>query len=145
MTVENRCTLLEIDGLRTDKLPVVEDFQATQNYISPETCVLSSVQPTLVSDGCTLQLHFNNKADFGYVNIDASSYWHDTWYKGYWHNHQFLGFFRNYSEQDVNEMIDLHEEILEKSKKLPISFKLLLCKIDNHTVFDLFGERLDLF
>ena len=98
MTLENRCTLLDIDGLCTEELPVVEDFHATQSYISPETCVPGTVQPTLVSDGCTLQLHYNNKADFGYVYIDGSSYWHSEWYKGYMHNHQFLGFFRNYSE-----------------------------------------------
>ena len=146
MTLENRCTLLDIDGLvRTDALPVVEDFTATQNYISPETCVPGTVQPTLVSDGCTLQLHYNNKADFGYVDIDGSSYWHGEWYKGYMHNHQFLGFFRNYSEQDINEMIALHRDILEKSKNLQITYKLLLCRIENHTLFDLFGENIDLF
>ena len=113
MTLENRCILFDIDGLvRTYTFKVVEDFTETQNYISPETCVPGTVQPTLVSDGCTLQLHYNNKADFGYVNIDGSSYWHDAvWYKGYMHNHQFLGFFRNYSEQDINEMIALHEGI----------------------------------
>ena len=114
MTLENRCILIDIDGLvRTEKFPVVEDFAGTQNYISPETCVPGTVQPTLVSDGCTLQLHYNNKADFGYVNIDGSSYWHDAWYKGYMHNHLFLGFFRNYSERDINEMIALHNDILE--------------------------------
>ena len=146
MSLENRCTLLDIDGLvRTEKLPIVEDFQATQNYISPETCVPGSVQPTLVSDGCTIQLYYNNRADFGYVNIDGCSYWHAHWYKGYMHNHQFLGFFRNYSEQDINEMIELHNEVLEKSKNLPITFKLLTCRIENHTLFDLFGENIDLF
>ena len=77
MTLENRCTLLDIDGICTDELPVVEDFLAIQNYISPETCAPCSVQPTLVSEGCTLQLHYNNRADFGYVNIDGSSYWHE--------------------------------------------------------------------
>ena len=113
MTLENRCILIDIDELvhteqLNSKCTVVEDFAATQSYISPETCVPGTVQPTLVSDECTLQLHYNNKADFGYVNIDGSSYWHDYWYKGYMHNHQFLGFFRNYSEQDINEMIALH-------------------------------------
>ena len=78
MTLENRSILIDIDGLvRTEQLTVVEDFAATQNYISPETCVPGTVQPTLVSDGCTLLLHYNNKADFGFVNIDGSSYWHD--------------------------------------------------------------------
>ena len=148
MTLENRCTLLDIDGLvRTDALPVVEDFTATQNYISPETCVPGTVQPTLVSDGCTLQLHYNNKADFGYVDIDGSSYWfsdHDA-YEGYMHNHQFLGFFRNYSEQDINEMIALHKDVVERSKNLPIPYKLLICRIENHTLFDLFGDKFDLF
>ena len=88
MTLENRSILLDIDELvHTGALPVVEDFTATQNYISPETFVPSIAQPTLVSDGCTLQLHYNNKADFGYANIDGSSYWHGEWYKGYMHNH----------------------------------------------------------
>ena len=119
MTLENRCTLLYFDGhVGTEKIQVVEDFAATQNYISPETCVPGTVQPTLVSDESILQLHYNNKADFGYVNIDGSSYWHGEWYKGYMHNHQFLGFFRNYSEQDINEMIALYNDILNKSKKL---------------------------
>ena len=131
--------------VRTSKLPIVEDFTATQNYVSPETCVPGTVQPTLVSDQCTLQLHYNNKADFGYVNIDGSSYWHDVWYKGYMHNDQFLGFFGNYSEQDINEMIVLHNDILEKSKSLNITYKMLLCRIENHTLFDLFGENIDLF
>ena len=115
MSLENRFTLLYIDGqvgTEEKELQVVEDFAATQNYISPETCVPGTVQPTLVSDGCTLQLHYNNKADFGYVNIDGSSYWHNDWYKGYMHNHQFLGFFRNYSEQDINELIALYNDIL---------------------------------
>ena len=93
----------------------------------------------------TLQLHYNNRADFGYVNIEGSSYWHETWYKGYMHNHQFLGFFRNYSEQDINEMIALRAAVLEKSKSLPITFKMLTCRIDNHTLFDLFGDNIDLF
>ena len=148
MTLENRCTLLDIDGLvRTDALPIIEDFQATQNYISPETCVPGIVQPTLVSDGCTLQLHYNNKADFGFVNIDGSSYYRNDGAKTLilTHNHQFLGFFRNYSEQDINEMIALHRDILEKSKNLQITYKLLLCRIENHTLFDLFGENIDLF
>ena len=119
MTLENRCIIIDIDGLvRTEKFPVVEDFAGTQNYISPETCVPGTVQPTLVSDGCTLQLNYNNKADFGYVNIDGSSYWHDDWLKCYMHNHLFLGFFRNYSEQDINDMIALYNDIVNKSKKL---------------------------
>ena len=146
MTLENRCILLEIDELvRREALLVVEDFTATQNFISPETCIPGTVQPTLMSDGCTLQLHYNNKADFGYVNIHGSSYWHDDWYKGYMHNHQFLGFFRNYSEQDINEMIALNNDIINKSKKLQITYKLLLCIIDSHTLFDLFGENIELF
>ena len=148
MTLENRCTLLYIDGqvgTEEKELQVVEDFAATQNYISPETCVPGTVQPTLVSDGCTLQLHYNNKADFGYVDIDGSSYWHGEWYKGYMHNHQFLGFFRNYSEQDINEMIALHKNIFERSKNLPITYNLLICRIENHTLFDLFGDKFDLF
>ena len=57
MTLENRCILLDIDEMvRTEQLMVVVDFYATQNYVSPETCVPGPVQPTLVSNGCTLQL-----------------------------------------------------------------------------------------
>ena len=97
-----------------------------------------------MSHGCTLQLYYNNKNDFGYVKIDGSSYWDDL-QGGYRHNHQFLGFFRNYSEQDINEMIDLYNAVLESSKSLPITYKLLLCRINNHTLFDLFGENIDLF
>ena len=61
------------------------------------------------------------------------------------HNHQFLGFFRNYSEQDINEMIVLSNKVLEKSKHLPISYKLLISRIENHTLFDFYGENIDLF
>ena len=61
------------------------------------------------------------------------------------HNHQFLGFFRNYSEQDINELIILHNDILDNSNKLQISRKLLLCRIENHTLFDLFGDKVDFF
>ena len=146
MTLENRCILLDINELvRTGELLVVEDFPATQNYVSSETCVPCPVQPTLVSNGCTLQLHSNKKTDFGYVNTDGSSYWHSNWYHGYMHNHRFLGFFRNYSEQDINEMIKLHEDVILKSKKLPITYNLLICRIQNHTLFDLFGGNIDLF
>ena len=97
-----------------------------------------------MSNGCTLQLHYNNKADFGYVNIDGSSYWNPP-LKEYTHTHQFLGFFRNYSEQDINEMQNFSKKVLEKSKHLPITYKLLITKIEDHTLFDLFGKNIELF